>query len=132
MHYFYNIYFQYSSANPEAWRSFRRGSCPCTPPPPYKSKASNNRGLDFSIFTILEIKDFVSYISSWNKGTVCVLQVTLHVKRAMSDLQKYPSKLCRIKYELDINVYSFKNRFFKIKAHFYYSKNIEIIIIKHC
>ena len=30
--------------------------------------------------------------------------VTLHVKLAMSDLQRYPKQLCLIKYKLDFHV----------------------------
>ena len=35
--------------------------------------------------------------------------MTLHAKMAMPDLQRYPLKLCLIKYELDIQVYNLEN-----------------------
>ena len=35
------------------------------------------------------------------------MYVTLHVKMIMSDLQRYPWKLCLIKYEFDIFKYDF-------------------------
>ena len=35
------------------------------------------------------------------------IQLFLDAKMSMSDLQRFPQKLCLIKYELDIDVYDF-------------------------
>ena len=36
-------------------------------------------------------------------------QMTFNAKMATPDLQRYPENLIQIKYELDIDVYNFKN-----------------------
>ena len=33
-------------------------------------------------------------------------QMTLHAKMSMSDSQRYPLKICQIKFKLDINVHN--------------------------
>ena len=43
------------------------------------------------------------------KGTVSLLQVTLHAKMAMPDLQQYPLQLCLIKYEIELHIFVSEN-----------------------
>jgi len=90
---------------------------------------------EFSVFTYFLIKTFKKYQHKFWKWKFSSDPPCT----AMSDSQRYPCKLCLIKYELDINVYNFKSWLFSIvvflhKSDFRIStaeKHVLIITIKH-
>ena len=50
------------------------------------------------------VPNYMIWIIKW---TVSVISSPLHLKMVMTDSQRYPDRIYRIKYELDINVYTF-------------------------
>ena len=57
----------------------------------------------------LGISIYIFFGRYWLKGLKALFQVALQEKMAKPNSQQYTEKLCRIKYALDINVYTFKN-----------------------
>ena len=69
------------------------------------------------------------FILLWFKGTVSDILSDLHAKMAIPDSQRYPSKLCLIKYELDyFQLWLF---IYKSDLRISTAKQIETIRIKH-
>ena len=94
--------------------------------------------LEAALFVMFTTSAFKP-VDSWIRKTVfkdCKLKHNFRwpsiTKRKMPDSQRYPRKLCLIKYELLIRVYNLENWLFSIVvnlqkwlAHFYYMKKVQ-------
>ena len=54
------------------------------------------------------VKNSQNQVNIYLKGLLALFQVSLYEKMGMSDAQRYPVKLCLIKYVLNINVHIFQ------------------------